>query len=82
MTPKQKTAIAALVVSALVAVSAMFAPGVKCEPDQTLIEDALGGENSSGPGPDVPAEQPAAPAESASSGPAASSSESSGSTGA
>lgn len=53
MTSKQKTAIAALIVSALVAVSAMLAPGVKCEPDPQLIEDALGGESSSTSAPDL-----------------------------
>jgi hypothetical protein len=54
VTPKQKTAIVALVVSAIVAVSAMFAPNIKCQPDPQLIEDALGGDSStSGPGPDL-----------------------------
>jgi hypothetical protein len=56
VTPKQKTAIAALVCAAIVAISAMFAPNVVCQPDPQLIEDALGGEvESSGaaPGPDL-----------------------------
>lgn len=46
MSSKQKTAIAALICASIVAVSAMFAPNVKCEPDQQLIEDALGGDSS------------------------------------
>lgn len=83
MAPKQKRAVAALIVAALVAAAALFAPGAKCEPDQSLIEDALGGASSgAAPGPDVPAEQPATPSESASSGPAAGSSGPGGSTGA
>lgn len=54
VTSKQKTAIAALVCAAIVAISAMFAPNVVCQPDPKLIEDALGGESSgSAPGPDL-----------------------------
>jgi hypothetical protein len=55
VTPKQKTAIAALLLSAIVAISAMFAPNVKCSPpSQDVIEDALGGES----GPAAPAPSP------------------------
>ena len=46
MSSKQKTAIAALILSAIIAISAMFGPNVKCEPDQAMIEDALGGDSS------------------------------------
>lgn len=60
MTPKQKRAVAALVVSAIVAASALLAPGVRCAPpDPALIEDALGGESSSGSDPAGSAEAPA-----------------------
>jgi hypothetical protein len=61
VSPKQKTAIAALVVSAIVAVSAMFAPNTapKCQPDPQLVEDAFGGDSStSGPGPDLATSPP------------------------
>jgi hypothetical protein len=53
MKPKQKTAIAALVAAAIVAISAVILPGVNCEPNPQIVEDALGGESSSGAAPDL-----------------------------